>query len=322
MTFENHSDREIVPWDVLCSERTNILRSIERRWYSLVENPKVKESQLQEFLAKHASLFFGKAVFVISRAELGSDFQVDFVLATDEASYGIGYTFVEIETPQSVVYTRGGDPAARLTHAMQQVRNWKAWLARHRGHVRRFFPSVYWGREEFTNFSYCIVIGRRATKAFQSARRNILARENGISIRSFGHFTDMIRLSRVFLPTLAPHADCGKPGPVILNRLANPFAQAYSWRAWKSVVDQPHLHCCHFVAKNAESLLLHRTYNSGHDTFLKWWRSLSARKRADYLSRGETIKSSAEIDDCEFRGVFEGLYGIADDKRKIVGGRL
>lgn len=282
MTLRDCADKEIVPWDVLCGKGTTILKSIKQRWESLINNPCVKESKLHEFLSDHSGMFFGQAAFIIPRAELGSDFQADFVIATDKASYGIKYTFVEIETPQSLVYTRSGDPSARLTHALQQVLNWKAWLTRHRGHVRRFFPSIYSGREEFTNFSFCIVIGRRSLPTSNAAKRNDLARETGIKIHSFDYLTDMLRLRFSFLWHSFP-AD--KAGLSARNQLANPFARAYSWRAWRNVVEQRHFNCSHLVDQNAEILLAHRTYSRECDTFLKWWRSLPARKQAQYGSR-------------------------------------
>ena len=213
---------------MLRAKGTRFLNSIGRKWRSLIEDPHVKESEIQEFLSDHSSFFFGHAVFVISRAELGSDYQADFVITSDEASYGINYKFVEVETPQSRVYTRGGDPSARLTHAIQQVLNWRTWLSRHRGHVRKFFPSAYFGWDEFTNLSFCVVIGRRTSQASLTAKRNVLARETGISIRSFDCFTDMFRLMSSFLPTLAPHDATRRTGDVALNQLANPFTRAYT----------------------------------------------------------------------------------------------
>jgi hypothetical protein len=42
-------------------------------------------------------LFLRAGAGGISRADLGSDYQVDLAIASDEGSYGIDYTFVEIE---------------------------------------------------------------------------------------------------------------------------------------------------------------------------------------------------------------------------------
>ena len=286
MTSQNRATKEIIPWDVLCAKTVTILRSIERKWQALIEAPTVKESHIHKFLSDHSGLFFGQDVFVISKAELGSDFQADFVVASDEASYGIDYKFVEIETPQCGIYTRRGDPSARLTHAIQQVLNWKAWLTRHRGHVRKFFPSQYYGWDEFTNLSFCIVIGRRSSQASTMAKRNAFARQMGVSIRSFDYLTEMLRLRSDFLWNLTPHEEGSRPGRMALNQLANPFARAYSWQAWKQVVGERHLENAHFVAHNAERLLAHRTYSKESDSFLRWWHSLPARKKSEYKSAG------------------------------------
>lgn len=285
MTLRDFEHDGIAPWSVLCGRGATFLKPIERKWVSLISEPHVKERQLHEFLSNHASLFFGQDVFVISRAELGSDFQADFVVVRDEASCGIDYTFVEIETPQCPVYTRSGNPSAGLTHAMQQVRDWRTWLTRHRGHVRRFFPSSYCGWDEFTNLSFCVIIGRRGSPDLLTARRNVLAREAGIKIRSFDYFTDMLRARFSFLRDLAPHDAGTKLRPGTLSQLANPFARAYSWRAWKRVVERRHFDWCHVVEHNAEVLLAHRTYSRECVTFLKWWGSLPVRRRVQYSSR-------------------------------------
>jgi hypothetical protein len=118
-----------------------------------------------------------------------------------------------------------------------------------------------------------------------TAKRNILAQETGISIRSFDYLTDMLRQRCGFLWTLAPHDEYGKPGDVALNQLANPFARAYSWRAWKQVVERRNFQYSHFVARNAENLLARRTYSREFETFLRWWQSLPAGKRPRYGPR-------------------------------------
>jgi len=275
---------ELIPWSLLSYERRDLLKPIERKWGSLLAAPHVNESDLHQFIAEHASLFFGQTSVVISRFDLGSDYQVDLVIATDEASNGISYNLVEIEIPSTPPYTRSWNPSARLTHAIQQVLNWKTWLKRHRGHVRRFFPSDYRGWEEFTNFSYSIFIGRRTSPAM-TAKRNELAREIGIEIRSFDYLTSLLRdrISNVWDSTNP--TDGGSPNLATRNRLANPFTQAYTWRAWKELVDQRHFECVHFVPKNAWELLGQRTYSVEFDTFLSWWGSLPRRSKWRHISR-------------------------------------
>ena len=285
MSLRDLSDTELLPWSVLCSEGRAILKSVKRRWCSLLSDASVTESDLHRFLADHAGFFFGQELVVISRADLGSDYQVDLVIASDGESYGIDYTFVEIESPHTSPYTRSGDPSARLTHAIQQVLNWKTWLQRHRGHVRRFFPSEYFGWEGFTNLSFSIVIGRRTSPHRATARRNVLAREIGIKIHSFDYLTERLRKGFSSLWGLSPLTEGGRPGLVARNHLANPFARAYSWRAWKEVVGEPRFEHGHFVAMNADRLLAHRTYSRELERFISLWKSLPLRTRVERLSR-------------------------------------
>jgi hypothetical protein len=278
-------DTELLPWSVLCREGRAILKSVERRWRSLLNDASVTEWDLHRYLADHAALFFGQELVVISRADLGSDYQADLVIASDEASYGIDYTFVEIESPHASPYTCSGDPCARLTHAIQQVLNWKTWLKRHRGHVRKFFPSGYFGWDEFTNLSFSVVIGRRTSPNTATAKRNVLAREMGIKIHSFDYLTERLRKGLSFLWDLSTLTEGGQPGIIVRNQLANPFARAYSWRAWKEVVGEPHFEHEHFVALNAQRLLAHRTYSRELQGFTSLWKSLPLRTRVECLSR-------------------------------------
>jgi len=275
---------ELIPWTLLSYERKDLLKPIESKWRSLLVDPRAMESDLHNFIAEHASLFFGQEAIVISQFDLGSDYQVDLVIAADEGSYGIDYKLVEIELPRKPPYTRSGNPSARLTHAIQQVLNWKTWLKRYRGHVRRFFPSEYHGWEEFTNFSYCIFIGRRTSPAI-TAKRNELAREIGIEIRSFDYLTHLLRQNISNVWDATNPTDGGGPNLRTRNRLANPFTQAYTCRAWKELVDQRPFEYDNFVPKNAADLLAQRTYSRELDEFLSWWNSLPRHSRWRRISR-------------------------------------
>lgn len=275
---------DLIPWSLLSYERRDLLKSIQGKWESLLEDPHAVESDLHQFIAEYASLFFGQGTVVISRFDLGSDYQIDLVIAADEASNGVSYNLVEIETPRTPPYTRSANPSARLTHAIQQVVNWKTWLKRHRGHVRRFFPSEYHGWEEFTNFSYSIFIGR-GTSSAMTAKRNELAREVGIEIRSFDYLTRMLRERIAHVSDSTGQTDGFSPNLPTRNRLANPFTRAYTWRDWKELVDQRHFDWCHFVPQNAGELLAQRTYSTELDIFLSWWNSLPRRSRWRHISR-------------------------------------
>jgi hypothetical protein len=275
---------DLIPWGLLSYEERSILKQIETGWISLLGDPHVKEAELHRFMGEHAGLFFGQGAVVISRFELGSDYQIDFVVATDEASCGIDFNLIEIELPQTPPYTRSGNPSARLSHAIQQILDWKTWIKRYRGHVRRFFPSTYHGWEEFTNFSYTIFIGRRISSSL-AAKRNELAREVGIEIRSFDYLTHRLRQTTSYVSDATFASDGGRPDLRTRNRLANPFAQAYTWQTWKEMVSQPHFACHHFIPKNSGRLLARRTYSKEFGTFLGWWEALPPRKRLFHISR-------------------------------------
>ena len=54
----------------------------------------------------------------------GTDFKADFVLFAP-FSGGFDIDFVEIEPPDEPLYTKRGNPAARLATAIKQVQDWK-----------------------------------------------------------------------------------------------------------------------------------------------------------------------------------------------------
>ena len=52
------------------------------------------------------AFFFLQDYQVVSKPELGSEYQADFLLAADQISAGIHYRFIEIESPQAVALHR------------------------------------------------------------------------------------------------------------------------------------------------------------------------------------------------------------------------
>lgn len=221
----------------------------------------------------------------MSKPELGSEHQADFVLASDQMSAGINYRFIEIESPHTVAYTVSGNPSARLTHAIQQVMDWKRWIKSNRGQYKKLFPSNYLGVQEFDNLSYCIYIGRRDQSPRLTALRNEYAKQVGIGIRSFDSLLDQLRVLG-FRDLVSPRGSEGEGLDILTrNRLGNPFLKAYSWRAWKDLVLKGEFVCAHLLANNAEALLGHHDENSDLRRFRKIWKGLPDSKRECYLSR-------------------------------------
>jgi hypothetical protein len=118
-----------------------------------------------------------------------------------------------------------------------------------------------------------------------TAKRNELAREVGIEMRSFDHLTRMLRETIAHVWDSTNPTDGLSPDLPTRNRLANPFTQAYTWRAWKELVGQRHFDWRHFVPQNAGDLLAQRTYSRELDIFLSWWNALPRRSRWRHISR-------------------------------------
>jgi hypothetical protein len=254
-------------------------------WEKIVLDKGSTEHDCHKLISGQPAFFFPQEYQVVSKPELGSEHIADFVLAADQMSAGIHYRFIEIESPHAVAYTASGNPSARLTHAIQQVMDWKRWIKSNRAQYKKLFPSKYLPVQEFDNLSYCIYIGRRDQSSRLTARRNEFAKEVGIDIRSFDSLTDRVR-NFGFLDLVSEDCDESVIGDIVMrNRLANPFLRAYSWGAWKDMVFKGEFVCPHFLANNAEALREHRDENSDLKRFQRIWKGLSEAKRKFYLSR-------------------------------------
>jgi hypothetical protein len=275
----------ILPWSLLNAEARPIVREFVASWEKLLQDRNSTEHDYHKFIAGQPAFFFQQEYQVVSKPELGSEHQADFVLAADQMSKGIHYRFVEIESPHAVAYKASGNPSARLTHAVQQVMDWKRWIKSNRARYKKLFPSSYVRVQEFDNLSYCIYIGRRDQSSRLTALRNEYAKEFGIEIRSFDSFMDRLR-DMGFQDLVSPLGSEGEHLDIVTrNRLANPFLKAYAWGAWKDMVLKGEFDCRHFLASNATALLKHRSKNSNLRRCHGIWKRLSEAKRKFYLLR-------------------------------------
>ncbi|MGO8792169.1 MAG: Shedu anti-phage system protein SduA domain-containing protein [Terriglobia bacterium] len=183
---------DILPWSLLDAEARPIFKEFVASWEALLRDRNSTEHNYHKFIAEQPAFFFLQEDQVVSKPELGSEHQADFVLAADQMSAGIHYRFIEIESPHAVAYTASGNPSARLTHAIQQVMDWKRWIKSNRGQYKKLFPSNYLGVHEFDNLSYCVYIGRRDQSPRLTALRNEYAKEVGIGIRSYDSLLDRL----------------------------------------------------------------------------------------------------------------------------------
>ena len=165
-----------------------VLEAIQSAWEQLINKDDAKEVEYQEFLRQHAGFFFGKRaemVLVLSKIRLGSQYETDFVVCTDNRSQGLSYNFIELEVPHTGPYTKEGNPHTRLTHAIQQVEDWRLWIEANREEAKRLFPSPGFIDRDVPNFEFIVVIGTRENSERWLHKRNAWAQRQNLQIRSF-----------------------------------------------------------------------------------------------------------------------------------------
>jgi len=129
---------------------------------------RAREQDVQAFLEEHSYFFNGILRLyapspLYSKVRLGSEYEMDFAWF-DTASSGPDWRFVELEAPAYPMFTKAGEPSARLQHAMQQVRDWNAWIHRHLDYARALMPRIEYP------LAY-VFVGRRAQLTSQTRER-------------------------------------------------------------------------------------------------------------------------------------------------------
>src|SRR5690554_8201463 len=102
-------------WPSLHTKNAHIIADIKRQWMDLLEK-ELPERMYHNYLKEHAGFFFAKwrTYCVISKLKLGSEFETDFVTVSDHSSNGTFYEIIEIEKPQSKLFTKDGIPSRDL----------------------------------------------------------------------------------------------------------------------------------------------------------------------------------------------------------------
>ena len=128
-------------------EETANTRRIRASLLELDQRLNGTEEQVHAHLWANAFLLdlFYDGGYVMSKLPLGIKYVSDFVVFgyrnwTNDV--GIHATLIELERPTGKLFTKAGDPAAVLTHALRQVQDWKAWLARNGDYFRRTVRSL------------------------------------------------------------------------------------------------------------------------------------------------------------------------------------
>lgn len=118
-----------------------------------------REAPLQDFLRDHPALLTLEAAQIYPQFQLGNNYVTDFVLAMGNEEY----ILVEIEAATRPLYTRDGNPSADLTHAIQQVEDWRTWITTASEYIRQQLPGI-------VEPECWVVIGRRPDEDRSRAR--------------------------------------------------------------------------------------------------------------------------------------------------------
>ena len=107
------------------------------------------EETLHQFVANAPQLLSATYLTVLSKPRLGAEHVPDFAYEDAPGRW----TLVELERSTHPLFTKSGDPAAPLTHALRQVADWRAWVQEHMAYARTALRDV-------VQTSGLVVIGR------------------------------------------------------------------------------------------------------------------------------------------------------------------
>lgn len=124
--------RDAQPPDIL-----NGLRMVIKEFEDLLSRTS-REEDLQAFLSKHPVLLSPTALNVFPKHPLGSEYITDFVIHQGDGEY----ILVEVEAASHKLFTGKGDPTAKLSHAQQQVENWRDWVQENVAYAQNNLPGI------------------------------------------------------------------------------------------------------------------------------------------------------------------------------------
>ena len=125
-------DEYEVLWDVITMEQVAALQDALRSARN--------EEDMQQFLTDNKIFLIqhlggGHGRYVLAKPRLGAELVPDFLVA-EMSSIGLEWHGIELESPLAEMFTSSGQAHHRLTHAIQQVVDWRDWLASNIAYAR------------------------------------------------------------------------------------------------------------------------------------------------------------------------------------------
>ena len=171
---------------------------------------KNREEILQQYLEQHKEILiaaFGAPGWfynlVLPKFKFGSDYISDFVVFTGQ-SYSYWIKLIELEPSTSLIFTKQGDYAQRLNHAIKQVDEWSVWIKRNEPYFRdclqkelkKKYPSFDETLKHTRRFivSSNIIIGRRDMLSDEDNKRRAQEYEkSNLDIITYDRLVDIER---------------------------------------------------------------------------------------------------------------------------------
>ncbi|NDW18275.1 DUF4263 domain-containing protein [Dysgonomonas sp. 216] len=224
---------------------------VKNEWLELL-NHDYNELKYHEYIKDNAGFFFTDfaCYLTISKLKLGSEYEVDFVNIKDRWSNGIEYEFIEIEKPSSQLFTSAGVPAKDFNNALQQIRDWKRYLIENKSYFRKFLPFYNTRVLNDSCLKFTIIIGRRNDLAINVEKRNQIAQEANIEIRSFDYLTNLLDKNE---NNIYPCLDSDY-GDEYERSLTSPLFKAITDSDWKKFC-QNRVMITHFYKNNLEEII-------------------------------------------------------------------
>ncbi len=150
-----------VSWDNITPEQVTSLKST-------LEHAS-NEEELQSFLTDNKLFLIqhlggGHGRYVIPKPRLGAELIPDYLIA-EMSSIGIEWHGVELESPLAVYFTASGQAGSLLTHATQQIVDWRTWIQSNIAYARIPRAEKGLGLIGITNdLPATILIGRRTAE--------------------------------------------------------------------------------------------------------------------------------------------------------------
>ena len=101
-------------------------------------NAEEREEEYQQFLAAHPVLLDPLAAEIVPKQRLGLELATDYAVRSHDGRW----VLVEIERPQDLLFTEGGDFRERFTHAFGQVLDFQHWVDDNVAYAQRRMRSI------------------------------------------------------------------------------------------------------------------------------------------------------------------------------------